>query len=776
MSRRRGVAVRLALLVVLLAVAGVLGVRAVRRVERLRAAQTACDAVARRDWPAALAASEGLVGPDSAGRQAASCRCLALAETGKRGECADLLEELIADPRTGDWLPPPMLTVLVADARETRGDLPGAAELAHRGAEAYPQSYPLLVQELILRSRTEDEGAVLQEMSHRLDQAGAAAPRLRLRIAQRYSAREQWSEALDMLGPSPDAFPPGMRNDWYYVDVSALAGAGKTEALAAAFDAWRKAGGDPYELRALHALLMSSRELDDPKHPALPMLKQVVAEADKLDNETLLKGAYVRLIGTLAVAGRHQEALDYYDQGVEALGDLYPLTREELLRSATFEALGERGLESLRGRLRLRLAERRPGDVLWLSPDSDQPEDEGYERHPVPPAGTVEVSRAVGSWPHHWVLRDGQDRVAGSGTIWATPKHTVEVDLERRAPETPEPAFDGRRLPADGRPRVFQVILDCGDWRFVQYGRARREMPFFDSAIERGRRAVLESIPAYTAVAMDKLLHPTKHGVRSFSELLYQLGGEIQGLNFVGKNPFAALSWVVPPRENLFETLAGSGHETVNMLRSFGAMQLGRQAEVVGPGDHREMVGGYRASRELTPAELGLIGQVDDTQRDLLEEMAADFDALVKLARGSDADYVAARVASLDLMTHGLFSEVSRSGQDDGGATLYRVYRYIDSRLEELGHALDGDDLLVVMSDHGIRTAMEHDPRAMFLAIGAGVPHGRIEGTPKIRGVSRMVADYLGVATDWPATGIGPWKPAPAAGGRPAAGPPAPGG
>ncbi len=764
MSGRRRLWLQLSILAGLLAVGAVVGIRAIRHVERLRAAQRACDAVGRQDWPAALAASEGLVGPDSAGLQAASCRCIALVESDRKGECANLLEGLIADPETGDWLPPPLLTALVAEQREQRGDLPGAAELAHQGAEAYPQSYTLLLQELILRSRTEDEGAVLQEMTHRLDRAGHAAPALRLRIAQRYSAREQWPEALRVLGSAPDGLPPDLVETWFQTYVTVLAGAGNAEALDAAFDAWRKKGGDPYELRALHALLLSSREIDDPKHPILEMLEQVVAERDHLKNESLLKGIYARLVGTLAVAGEHQKALDYYDQGVEQLGDLYPLTREELLRSATFEALGERGLERLRGRLRFHVAEGRPGDTLWLSPDSDQPETEGYVRRAVPPGGTVEVSRAVGSWPHHWVLRDAEDRVTGSGTIWATPNKAVDVEIARRAPEAPEPAFDGRRRPPDGRPRVFQVILDCGDWRFVQYGRARREMPFFDSAVARGQRAVLESIPAYTAVAMDKLLHPTKHGVRSFSELLYQLGGEIQGLNFVGRNPFGALAWVVPPEENLFETLARSGHETVNMLRSFGAMQLGRQAEVVGPGDHRSMVGGYRASRELTPAELDLLGEVDDTNRDLLEEMAADFDALVKLAKGSDADFVAARVASLDLMTHGLFREVGRSGQDDGGAALYRVYRYMDSRLQELDHALDGDDLLIVMSDHGIRTAMEHDPRAMFLALGAGVPHGRTEGMPKIRGVSRLVADYLGVRTDWPATGLGPWHPTAPAG------------
>jgi hypothetical protein len=32
---------------------------------------------------------------------------------------------------------------------------------------------------------------------------------------------------------------------------------------------------------------------------------------------------------------------------------------------------------------------------------------------------------------------------------------------------------------------------------------------------------------------------------------------------------------------------------------------------------------------------------------------------------------------------------------------------------------------------------------------------------PKIRGVSRMAADYLGVETNWPETGLGPWTPIP---------------
>jgi phosphopentomutase len=81
----------------------------------------------------------------------------------------------------------------------------------------------------------------------------------------------------------------------------------------------------------------------------------------------------------------------------------------------------------------------------------------------------------------------------------------------------------------------------------------------------------------------------------------------------------------------------------------------------------------------------------------------------------------------------------------------------MDRRLGEIYGALDGNDVLVVMSDHGIRTALQHDPQAIFLAAGGGIGPGRLPGQPEIRGVPRMIADYFGVDTSWPATGVEAW-------------------
>ena len=74
-----------------------------------------------------------------------------------------------------------------------------------------------------------------------------------------------------------------------------------------------------------------------------------------------------------------------------------------------------------------------------------------------------------------------------------------------------------------------------------------------------------------------------------------------------------------------------------------------------------------------------------------------------------------------------------------------------------MAEAIDEDDLLVVMSDHGIRASMEHDENAMFVVTGKGVPHGRAEGRPALQGVPRVVANLLGVDPVLRDTKIAPW-------------------
>ena len=185
----KGHRAQLLVAVVLLAVAVFFGVRGVRKVRHVRTVDAVCTAAVRGDWPAALEKPLDVSQPTPQILRAAECRCLALMESERRPECVELMEDLVTRAPEA-WLPLPDLTsVLVVDRRD-RGEVPQAADLAHRGALQYPEEMLLLRLEMDLRGRIEDEVAVLKEMVHRLPLAGATAPSLGLEIAARFMARE----------------------------------------------------------------------------------------------------------------------------------------------------------------------------------------------------------------------------------------------------------------------------------------------------------------------------------------------------------------------------------------------------------------------------------------------------------------------------------------------------------------------------------------------------------------------------------------------------------
>jgi hypothetical protein len=330
----------------------------------------------------------------------------------------------------------------------------------------------------------------------------------------------------------------------------------------------------------------------------------------------------------------------------------------------------------------------------------------------------------------------------------------------------PAPAFALAWQPADGRRRVLLLLLDCADWRLVQYLRARGELPVLGAMLETGYRAVLESEPPLTAAALESLVYPGGPRAPSLLGLLHRYGTELAGLASVGENPLAALAWLLPEREDLFAELGAGPRAVANLLFAHGGIRAGRHAEVTGPGGARRALPLASSARDLSSGERAAFPALAAVreERDLLHlrAIAAELDAAEAIAEERGVDFLALRVEALDILTHAHFAEVARDAQDDGRGLLLELYRYLDARLAGVQRRLDADDVLVVLSDHGIRTAMEHAPEAIFVASGAGVPPGRAPGFPALAGVARAVADLLGHATGWPDTGVAAWaSPAP---------------
>jgi hypothetical protein len=737
--------------------AGFVSYRAAR--EELVALET-CEALARGDVEAALARSAGPVPIGTAGHAVATCRCRALLASDRAEECTAFLADLFADPAARGWLPPADLSAHWITAQRHAGNTREAADFARRAGAAHPEDAALFSLELATRASVEEEAPLLRELAERIPARGEAAARMRVALAQRHLRAGNGRAAREALGASPPGDAGAALGPWFDSQAVAAAFSDDLDGVRRAFAAWSAAGGDPVELRARYALALSISGLADPEREPIPLLRAALDETRGRTSDGLRQALAVRLVLTLANADRLEEALAVYD-AEQALLATSQLSRAELTRAARLETMASAAPAERRGALAFQIAGARPGDTLWLSPEPDAEPDAGYEALPVSSSGQVEALRAEGSAPQRWVLRDAHGGLRGSGTLSPVAGARSETRITAASGAAPAPPLARTRAAADGRRRVALVLLDCADWRIAEYLRARGELPLFDALLREGHRAVLDSDPPLTAAALEALVWPERESGVSLAGLVHQIGVELAGLESVGRNPFAALRWVLPESADLFATLGAGPYSAANLLLAHGGIRAGRHGEVHGPAGAQRRIPVGRAERDLDDEERARfpeLARIEDARdAHLVHAIAAELDVALELVRKREVDFFALRVEPLDILTHAHFAQAVADGQDDGRGLLFSVYRYLDARLAPLDAALDADDVLIVMSDHGIRTAMEHSRDAIFVAAGDGVPVGRAAGRPALRGVARTSADLLGVATSWPDTGVAPF-------------------
>ena len=750
---------RLSILLAALTVSVGLGIISIRHADQNAAILAACGAVESGDWNTALQRTEDLTLGGSLARDAAECRCIALVATDRGGECESLMDRLLSDSASDGWSPNPSLAVHLIQTRRSAGHIAEAAELARRAARQFPTNGDLFFLELTTRSSIEDEALVLRELEARIDPKAAEATRMRTSLATRHLIRGDARRALDVLGPGPPMGSQDAIERWHDTRGMAFANTGDLSAVKRSYAEWARAGGNPKELQARYALTLSIAGLGDPDASTVSLLGDALAKADGLIDESLLEALAIRLILTLVDADEQEGALAVYDHFQKRFA-LAGLTREELERSAIHHTLENENAGRPNGTIRFSLPSRNPQYSLLISPPPGEPVDTDFYPVDLSESFAVDVNRPLDVAPVRWVYRDGDGSALASGTVNPEPGAVVSVSVSPGAP-LPAPRPILTREPADGNRRVLLIMLDCGDWRLTQYLRARGELPVLDSLLSVGFRGVLDSDPPLTAAALESIVWPERRGGASFVGLVHQIGIEVAGLASVGENPFSALSWILPEDEDLFSMLGSKEYAAANMLFSHGGIKAGHHSEITGPNGLRRRLPITTSSRDLDAEERRRWPKlVTDSERDAvhLRTIAAEFDTAAEIAEAREVDFLALRIESLDILTHSHFAQTARTGQDNGNRFLYELYRYIDTRLGEVHNLLDEDDIFIVMSDHGIRTAMEHSHHAMFIASGRGVPFGRADGRPALRGVSAVIADLMGIDASWPRTGVAPWS------------------
>lgn len=705
-----------------------------------------CEAAAEGRWQDILAETSGPLGSEPEDLDAAECRCWALLATRERDGCVELMGRRLADPATGDWLPDPLLAGLGIRWLRDRSLGERAAEVAARATETYPRDRVLAELALATRADRVGEDVALAEALPRLDRDDDGA--LRLAVASLLRSRGDHGGALAALGEDPPE-EPSRADAWFEARTASEAALGDLAAVRASFDRWRERRGDDATLRARYALRLSLSQLADPDRGVRELLAASLAERESIADPEMVRLLTQRAIAHALADGDVEHALALFDA---APPEHAPrgITRQQIARQR------DRGSREP-GSLEFVVPEALAGGRIELSPGVEAAPDAGYEAGAVE-GGRVRFERRRGPWPERWVARDARGRPRGSGRVWPQPGETRRVEVVLAPPSTTRGFAPTERPPPDGRRRVLALVYDCADWRLAGYLSARGELPVFDHLREHGWSAVLWSDPPLTAAAMESLVWPERERPATVLAWAHQLGVEIAGLEGVAGNPMDFLEAALPRGSNLFEVIGAGPRRAANMLFSHGMIDGGAHATIVGPhGAHRSAPSG-RAARPLSPAEQAAHPALlrDPRARPQVERIAAELDQALAVARDPSVDFLFLRVEAVDLLTHAFFAELVEDGQDDGDAVLLEVYRYLDARTGALWEALDGDDVLVVMSDHGIRTSMQHAEDAIFVAAGGGLPHGRAPGTPDLRGVPSVLAGWLGVETTWPDHALAP--------------------
>jgi hypothetical protein len=728
----------LALLLLLLA--GAAGIRGVVDVAAWQAANAVCDAAARGS-----PLPEGPAPSHLAARDATRCACDADIARRDPATCANRVEHLLAEPAHADWIPPPPLTALVLGELVRAGRTGSARPLARRavGAPPIPDDVAELALQVLL-TEGDDPAPVLA--------AARATPPgslLRILVIETFG-RARKNPPADLLdGAAPvDAT---LRQRWHVGRAELAAHRGDADAVDDEYDAWVKAGEDPGYVMAFRISTLQGEALRPPRGAALDdafesALAAMLARNDR-DNARYL---FRRYLGTLANSGLAERAVEVFRRA-EALGLAPASVNEEILRRSArvASAPGDDDTNAAEtSNYVFDLGAAPPGSTAWI----------GDALAVDAPYRAVRPGEVVaGVAPLRYVVRTPEGIVA-SGRAWPRGDATTVVHVRPGPASTvsPPPPLPTPR-PGNGTRRLFTVLLDCGDWRIARHLMERGELPVLQALAERGERAVLRSQPAYTGEALESIVHPSTSRRISVPDTIFKMGNELAGLSFIGTNPWKGLEEILPQRPNFFRVIGDGPRSAVNLLFTLGGQAAdpsSRNGDVSGPHGARTERALGTLQRPLTDAELERFPRLRGEE--LLHPIAAEFDLLDEEARRGSIDVVVMRIEALDLLTHRHFIQFFDENISDEESIINSSYRYVDHRLGGVVGALDADDFLVVMSDHGIATGLKHDERAVWILNGPGIAPRRIPGMPNLRGVPRRLAELIDVTTDWPDGGFGP--------------------
>ena len=383
---------------------------------------------------------------------------------------------------------------------------------------------------------------------------------------------------------------------------------------------------------------------------------------------------------------------------------------------------------------------------LLVSPDGAAPVDLPYEAFSVKAGMVVKVVRSVADHPVRTVLIDSSARVRAMSQVWLVPDRTQTLNVTAGEAANTGDRVRASRLAADGTRRVVVVVVDSGDWRYVQFGIAAGLLPVFGQLRGEGPHAVMISDPPSTSASMLRLMEPSPLP-KDTPMRLRRLGAQFQAAVGLSQNPLESLRAVSQTvRPTLIDVL-GKDYRIVNLLNGHGEIRAGQKG-IVGRGGVQLFENQDR--RELVPSDgldAGFVAE-SSVYRDQFKMAAQQFDLLESLIATKTANLYLYRYDPTDILAHNHLPSWSNNGPIKAHSLFFDGYTYLDRRLRGIIERIDEDDVLLIISDHGTQNTANHDVRSLFLASGPGLKPTTIEGF-SISVLPAYLAILFGVDAPW---------------------------
>ena len=337
---------------------------------------------------------------------------------------------------------------------------------------------------------------------------------------------------------------------------------------------------------------------------------------------------------------------------------------------------------------------------------------------------------------------------------------SLSVELKRLA-ALPLPVAKVRKSERDDRGRVLAIWPDAGSWFLANAYMRRGLMPNLSQVVQSGTRTdMISTHPPFTSTAYMRMVEVNSGEQVEESRFLETIAVQLKGIPF--------LDWMVPDhwvsaesgRRSIFNVMADHGYKAINLVFNDKYMAApedlaANDGTTIDVSATMKSIEDDTESKDFDSVLIETL-MLDEDRESSRTTMVLDDSVLsmglknthkktelgLHLWNEIDPDFMLLRFPAVDIMSHKYFATVRDQPEEN---PMVEVYRHWDVMLGRLIEALDQDDTLIVVSDHGIQDSLLHHIQCMLVLDGPGLPQDSSVSTLPIGHLPSVILSRFGI-------------------------------